>query len=29
VEDLIMRDAIMLCFEVGWLLLFCVGLYVA
>jgi len=29
VEDLIMRDAIMLCFEVAWLLLFCVGLYVA
>ena len=29
VEDLIMRDAIMLCFEVGWLALFCVGLYVA
>jgi decaprenyl-phosphate phosphoribosyltransferase len=29
VEDLIMRDAIMLCFEVAWLVLFCVGLYVA
>jgi decaprenyl-phosphate phosphoribosyltransferase len=29
VEDLIMRDAIMLCFEVVWLVLFCVGLYVA
>jgi decaprenyl-phosphate phosphoribosyltransferase len=29
VEDLIMRDAIMLCFEVVWLALFCVGLYVA
>jgi decaprenyl-phosphate phosphoribosyltransferase len=29
VEDLIMRDSIMLCFEVVWLLLFCVGLYVA
>jgi decaprenyl-phosphate phosphoribosyltransferase len=29
VEDLLMRDAIMLCFEVGWLALFCVGLYVA
>ena len=29
VEDLIMRDAIMLCFEVAWLVLFCIGLYVA
>jgi decaprenyl-phosphate phosphoribosyltransferase len=29
VEDLIMRDAIMLSFEVAWLLLFSVGLYVA
>jgi decaprenyl-phosphate phosphoribosyltransferase len=29
VEDLLMRDAIMLCFEVLWLALFCVGLYVA
>jgi decaprenyl-phosphate phosphoribosyltransferase len=29
VEDLIMRDAIMVCFESGWLLLFSVGLYVA
>jgi hypothetical protein len=29
VEDLIMRDAMMLCLEVGWLVLFCVGLYVA
>ena len=29
VEDLLMRDAIMLCFEVVWLALFCVGLYVA
>jgi decaprenyl-phosphate phosphoribosyltransferase len=29
VEDLIMRDSIMLCFEVVWLALFCVGLYVA
>jgi len=28
VEDLIMRDAIMLCFEAAWLVLFCVGLYV-
>jgi decaprenyl-phosphate phosphoribosyltransferase len=28
VEDLIMRDAVMLCFEVVWLVLFCVGLYV-
>ena len=28
VEDLIMRDAIMLLFEAGWLVLFCVGLYV-
>jgi len=29
VEDLIMRDAKMLCFEGVWLVLFCVGLYVA
>ena len=29
VEDLIMRDAVMLCFEIAWLALFCVGLYVA
>jgi decaprenyl-phosphate phosphoribosyltransferase len=29
VEDLIMRDAIMLCFECSWLVLFSVGLYVA
>jgi len=29
VEDLIMRDAIMLCFEATWLALFCVGLSVA
>jgi decaprenyl-phosphate phosphoribosyltransferase len=29
VEDLIMRDAIMLGFEIAWLALFCVGLYVA
>jgi decaprenyl-phosphate phosphoribosyltransferase len=29
VEDLIMRDAIMLCLEVAWLALFCVGLSVA
>jgi decaprenyl-phosphate phosphoribosyltransferase len=29
VEDLIMRDTIMLCFEVLWLVLFCVGLYEA
>jgi decaprenyl-phosphate phosphoribosyltransferase len=29
VEDLITRDAIMLCFEVAWLVLFCVGLYLA
>jgi decaprenyl-phosphate phosphoribosyltransferase len=29
VEDLIMRDAIMLCSEVVWLVLFSVGLYVA
>jgi decaprenyl-phosphate phosphoribosyltransferase len=29
VEDLIMRDSVMLCFEVVWLALFCVGLYVA
>jgi len=28
VEDLIMRDSIMLCFEAAWLILFCVGLYV-
>jgi decaprenyl-phosphate phosphoribosyltransferase len=28
VEDLIMRDAIMLCLEAAWLVLFCVGLYV-
>lgn len=28
VEDLIMRDAVMLCFEAAWLILFCVGLYV-
>jgi decaprenyl-phosphate phosphoribosyltransferase len=28
VEDLIMRDAVMLCFEAAWLVLFCVGLYV-
>jgi decaprenyl-phosphate phosphoribosyltransferase len=28
VEDLIMRDAIMLCFEIMWLALFCAGLYV-
>ncbi len=28
VEDLITRDAVMLCCEVAWLLLFCVGLYV-
>ena len=29
VEDLIMRDAVMVCFEVAWLALFCVGLSVA
>jgi decaprenyl-phosphate phosphoribosyltransferase len=29
VEDLIMRDPIMVCLEVGWLSLFCVGLYAA
>jgi decaprenyl-phosphate phosphoribosyltransferase len=29
VEDLIMRDAIMVCFEVSWLVLFSVGLYLA
>ena len=29
VEDLIMRDAIMLGFEIPWLALFCAGLYVA
>jgi decaprenyl-phosphate phosphoribosyltransferase len=29
VEDLIMRDAVMLFFEAVWLVLFCVGLYVA
>jgi len=28
VEDLITRDAVMLCFEAAWLVLFCVGLYV-
>ena len=28
VEDLITRDAVMLCCEVAWLILFCVGLYV-
>ena len=28
VEDLLMRDGIMLCFEAVWLILFCVGLYV-
>ena len=28
VEDLITRDAVMLCCEVAWLALFCVGLYV-
>ena len=28
VEDLITRDAVMLCCEVAWLVLFCVGLYV-
>jgi uncharacterized membrane protein (UPF0136 family) len=29
VEDLITRDVVMLCFEAAWLVLFCVGLYVA
>lgn len=29
VEDLIMRDGIMLCCEVSWLVLFCAGLYAA
>jgi decaprenyl-phosphate phosphoribosyltransferase len=29
VEDLITRDAVMLCFEAVWLVLFCVGLYSA
>jgi decaprenyl-phosphate phosphoribosyltransferase len=29
VEDLIMRDPIMLCLESGWLMLFSIGLYVA
>ncbi len=29
VEDLIMRDGIMLCCEVAWLVLFCAGLYAA
>lgn len=29
VEDLITRDAIMLCCEAAWLILFCAGLYVA
>jgi len=28
VEDLILRDAIMLCCEAAWLILFCFGLYV-
>ena len=28
VEDLITRDAVMLCCELAWLVLFCVGLYV-
>ena len=28
VEDLIMRDGVMLCCEMAWLALFCVGLYV-
>ena len=28
VEDLITRDAVMLCCEAAWLVLFCVGLYV-
>jgi hypothetical protein len=29
VEDLITRDAVMLCCEAMWLVLFCVGLYAA
>jgi decaprenyl-phosphate phosphoribosyltransferase len=29
VEDLITRDAVMLCFEAIWLVLFCIGLYAA
>jgi decaprenyl-phosphate phosphoribosyltransferase len=29
VEDLITRDAVMLCCELAWLVLFCIGLYVA
>jgi decaprenyl-phosphate phosphoribosyltransferase len=29
VEDLITRDALMLCFEAAWLVLFCAGLYAA
>ena len=29
VEDMITRDAIMLCCEAGWLVLFCAGLYAA
>jgi hypothetical protein len=29
VEDLITRDAVMLCCESVWLVLFCVGLYSA
>ena len=29
VEDLITRDAVMLCCEAAWLILFCIGLYVA
>jgi decaprenyl-phosphate phosphoribosyltransferase len=29
VEDLILRDPIMLCCEAVWLVLFCFGLYVA
>jgi hypothetical protein len=28
VEDLITRDAVMLCCEAAWLVLFCFGLYV-
>ena len=28
VEDLILRDGVMLCLEASWLVLFCVGLYV-
>jgi decaprenyl-phosphate phosphoribosyltransferase len=28
VEDLITRDAVMLCCEAAWLVLFCIGLYV-